>query len=260
MDRFSAAKLQSGETNKKPRENRAPDIDVRGQQIRDPDVQPENPHLLTRRSVLVGGAALMAAEAAESKQLNPLINLLGKPLGELDYHAEVNKFKDALEREYGIKLIMGPQPGQKRVTGDVMLLEKYKSVMEVIAQELSFYPPEMIRNIGRGQPFEIRVMDSLYLKGPFTGLQSSGERISITAHAQPIAEDGMARLSLNVSESQDLQRRSIHHELNHFFTANWENWDRRNEKWTAFHKKISPNPYAQVPPETTTDTPAPPDT
>ncbi len=257
MDRLRADNSQSGEFSKKRLPDRASDIDVRGQQIQDPDVSSEK-RVFTRRNILLGGAALVAAGAADSGQLGPFANFLVKPLGELDYHAKANEFKEILERNYGIKLIMGPQPGQQRFTGDMVLLEKYKSVMELIAQELSHYPPEMIREIGKGRVFEIRVIDNFYVKGAFVGLQSSDKAAKATAVAQPIAEDGITRLSLEANESELLQRRTIHHELNHFFAAKWENWERRNEKWTAFHEKISPNPYEPVPSGTTPYTPAPP--
>lgn len=230
----------------------------RKQSIGGAGVQAES-SILSRRGFLTGGAALAASTAVDWQQPGPFTNFLGKPLGELDYHSEVNEFKQILERNYGIKLIMGPQPDQKRVTGDMVLLEKYKSVMEVIAQELSYYPPEMIREIGKGRTFEIRIIDNLYQKGPFAGLQSSDDAVKITAVAQPIAKDGMARLSLEADKSQAILRRTIHHELNHFFAAKWENWEKRNEKWVAFHEKISPNPYEKVPPGTTVQAPAPPE-
>lgn len=259
MDRLRTNKLQSGEVGKKPTLSKAPDIDVRGERTLDPAAQSGDSHAFTRRKFLLGGGAMAVGAATDWPQFGVFANFFGKPLGELDYHARVGEFKDILEQNYGITLVMGPQPGQRRFTGEMFPLEKYTSVMEIIAQELSFYPPEMIREIGKGRVFEIRVVDNFYVKGPFVALQSSGEAVKSTAVAQPIAEDGMARLYFEANESESLQRRTIHHDLNHFFAAKWENWDRRNEQWTAFHKKVSAHPYTPVPSGTTPYTPAPPD-
>ncbi|OGG69045.1 hypothetical protein A3C20_03555 [Candidatus Kaiserbacteria bacterium RIFCSPHIGHO2_02_FULL_55_25] len=253
MDRLSAAKLQSGETNKKPLEGRAPDIDVRGQQIQDPDVSPEG-GVFTRRNVVLGGAALAAAGAAEATGLNPFTNFLGKPLGELDYHTKANEFKRILEQRYGIRLSMGPQQGQDRVLGDPMLLEKYRTVMEVIADELSKYPPEMLQKIGKDRVFEIRVIDNLYLKAPEDAVLPGVTKIT-GGNAQWHAKDGATRISLKANETERQLRRNIHHELNHIFSFEWQDQNARDRRWVRLNSETSRNPYVEVPEDVEPDTP-----
>ena len=89
MSRLDAGKLEGGETNRKPIPDNAPDIDVRGQQIRDPNVPPKDLHLFTRRNFLSAGAVLTAAGAVEAvdsvKGFSPIGKLLNdKIVGQYD--------------------------------------------------------------------------------------------------------------------------------------------------------------------------------
>src|SRR3989338_7851027 len=96
MNRLDAGKLQSGKDNNQPRPDKAPDIDVRGQQIRDPNVPPKDLHLFTRRNiVLTGGFGLAATVAMAPSRIGKLGQSPTSPddtiVGQFDYDPEVRR-------------------------------------------------------------------------------------------------------------------------------------------------------------------------
>ena len=251
MDRLDAGKLQGGETNRKPIPDNAPDIDVRGQQIRDPNVPPKDLHLFTRRNFLSAGAVLTAAGAVEAvdsvKGFSPIGKLLNdKIVGQYDYDADVRETKHFLKEQYGIDFALGPEKDQKEILGRVPSIEKYKTTLRVMKEEMQLnYPPDMIRKIGEGRGFETRAIENLSTTMRIAGMYDT-DQMEMSSLAPPLVPGRPAQLLINPRISEGFQRQTLHHDLNHRLSVQLGNPQERDRKWIALHKKVSQNPYRRV--------------
>lgn len=216
-------------------------------------------HVLSRRNLLIGGATLAAGLAIDNiGKFSPLAKWLDdKIAGQFDYDEVVKEAKSFMKERYHIDLVIGVKEGQNDILGDAVTLEKYRTILRVIMQEMSKYPSEMIQKIGEGPGFELRIIDNLYTKGPLSGFSSNfsniGQRVGGIAPFR--TEDKPAQLILDSNQMEYIQRQTLHHELNHLSANKWENRQERDQRWMGFHKKISKDPYHRVSSDTKAEDP-----
>src|SRR3989344_358574 len=250
MNRLDAGKLQSGKDNNQPRPDKAPDIDVRGQQIRAPNVPPKDLHLFTRRNiVLTGGFGLAATVAMAPSRIGKLGQSPTSPddtiVGQFDYDPEVRRTHHHMKERYGIDFAVGPEKDQKEILGRVPSLEKYKTTLRLMKEEMLKYPPDMIRKIGEGRGFETRAIENLSTTARIAGMNDTDQR-QRSSFAPPLVPGRPAQLLINPRISEGVQRQTLHHDLNHRLSVQLGNPQERDRKWIALHKKVSQNPYRRV--------------
>ncbi|MEK7156563.1 MAG: hypothetical protein AAB790_02030 [Patescibacteria group bacterium] len=241
MDRFPASQQPE---NRKRSDLDSPEL---LQELREKGPQGSSNNSLTRRNFFLGGGAALAAMTS------------GMKLGDSDFHRKANELKSSLEKLYGIRIVMGPPRGEDHIRGDMTKLETYASALTLISQELSMYPLDMIRKVTGKRPLEIRVVDKL------TTTSATAFGVSALEADQPVSVGGLmeeqvngkeeSRITLNTSMRLDYQRRTIHHELNHQFSREWEERNQRDRKWARFNSTSVLNPYRPVPAGTYADTP-----
>src|SRR3989344_7449479 len=139
MNRLDAGKLQSEKDNNHPRPDKAPDIDVRGQQIRDSDVPPKDLHLFTRRNIVLGsGAALAVTLTMKPSHLGKLSPSPTSPddrvVGQFDHDPEVRRIHRHMKERYGVDFALGPEKDQKEILGRMPSIEKYKITLRVMKE------------------------------------------------------------------------------------------------------------------------------
>ena len=150
-----------------------------------------------------------------------------------------------MKETYGVTLVMGVDKHEKDITGNPVALEQYRASLRLLVQEMSKYPPEMIRKIGEGRGFEIRISNGLYTKGD-TVADHSHEKKKLGGVAPLLKEKKSAQMMLDSQETEVYQRQTMHHELNHRAAAKWEDPSKRDQTWVKFHSKTSANPYHEV--------------
>ena len=241
MDRFPAGQ--------QPEKRKRSDLDSPEllQELREKGSQSNSDNAPSRRNFLLGGAAALAAMTS------------GMKLGDSDFHKKANELKSVLEKLYGVRIVMGPPYGEEHIRGDMTTLETYANTLTLISQEFSKYPLDMIQKVSSKRPLEIRVMDKLATTA------TTAFEVSARAKGQPVSVGGLmeeevngkeeTRITLNTSMPPDYLRRTIHHELNHRFSREWEERNQRNRKWSRFNSTSVLNPYRPVPLGTNGDTP-----
>src|SRR3989338_9639879 len=195
------------------------------------------PSVMSRRSLLTGGAALAVGLAVDNiGKFSQLAKWLDdKVVGQFDYDEAVKEAKGFLKERYGINLVMGNEKDQDEFRGDPVALERYRVTLRLIVQEMSKYPPEMIHKIAEGRGLEIRVVDNLFVK---EGQQESRREFRAGGLAPFLEQGKVAQLILDAGYAEHHQRAMVHHELNHRASQKWENQTERNKKWVGFHSKV----------------------
>ncbi len=238
-----------------PREKQRPPAEVLRERARkgewDPDiwyqqmmdsgmVATEEDALISRRKFLLGAGAVAATLVIDNVgKFTPLAKWLDdKVVGQYDYDAEVSRAKSYLKERYGIDLVMGEDKNREQILGDPVTLEKYRTTLRILFQEISKYPPEMIHKMREGRVFEIRIVHTLYRKD-IGNPDIPPKRVAGTA-LWP-SEKGPTRVALDAGFDEFFQRKNIHHELNHKFAE--RNWQERDKKWVSFHAAVSVKPY-----------------
>lgn len=216
------------------------------------------PGVVSRRSFLTGGAALAVGLAVDNiGKFSPLAKWLDdKVVGQFDYDEIVKEAKAYMKERYNVNLVMGREKSQEHVLGNPLALERYRVVLRVITQEMSKYPPDMVRKIGENDGFEIRVIEDLAIVGATTGVSSNNRANRLGGLAPALTQGKAAQFILDSSQPEYFLRQTVHHELNHRCATKWENREKRDKQWIGFHAKVSPNPYRRVPPGTGSDVPS----
>lgn len=203
--------------------------------------------LLSRRKFLLGGAALVATAALDWKEkYSTLAKFLDDTVGEGQYNYDgvIQEARGYFKEQYGIDLLVGSEKGQEEYLGDKPSIETYRMTLRVLREELSYYPPEMIRAIGEGRGFDIRAMDRPSQRAPQNPKHpGTVERMRIAGDAPVLQEGKAAQLILATDEPESFQRRTVHHELNHRLGEKWQTWGERRATWQNFHANVSGSPY-----------------
>ena len=216
------------------------------------------PGVVSRRSFLTGGAALVVGLAVDNiGKFSPLAKWLDdKVVGQFDYDEIVKEAKAYMKERYNVNLMMGREKNREDVLGNPLALDKYRVVLRVITQEMSKYPPELIRKIGEPNGFEVRIVEDLATAGSTTGMSSNNNQAYRLAGLAPALTRGKAaQFILDSSQPEYFLRQTVHHELNHRCATKWENREKRDRQWTDFHAKVSRSPYRRLPAGTKSDTP-----
>ena len=241
MDRFPAGQ--------QPEKRKRSDLDSPEllQELREKGSQSNPDNAPSRRNFLLGGAAALAAMTS------------GMKLGDSDFHKKANELKSVLEKLYGVRIVMGPPYGEEHIRGDMTTLETYANTLTLISQEFSKYPLGMIRKVTGKRTLEVRVVDKL------TSTATTASEVSAQEKEHPVTVSGLmeelgngnegTRITLNTSLQAANLRRTIHHELNHRFSREWEDWSRHTRKWARHNSTSVLNPYRPVPLGTKADAP-----
>jgi hypothetical protein len=207
-----------------------------------------------RRKFLTGLGAIVAVgttmgSSALANTLSPKKAERASGEEELDFDEYILRKKEFLKEEYGIDLHGVPESGQTEVLGKRPPLEKYKNAIRMLLDELAAYEcPEMIRNIGEGRGFEVRLLEYPYEKKHGVSTDGKEDEIQYVGGAAPHLREGKpAQMILSVNEDEDLFREDVHHELGHNLSYRFENQEKRNGFWAALN---SPETYgAQIVPK-----------
>lgn len=203
--------------------------------------------ILSRRTFLTGGAAFAAGGLTTDYFKG--YTLLGRFLndtvaGQYDYDEVVKEAKQFLKERFHVDLFVGLGKHNESFTGDPAVLEKYKTTLRVIVDEITKYPPKMIQKIGERRGFDIRAIAKLGLK---SGDDPSQSDKHWTGFAPWLTKSDAAQLLLHANETESQQRVTFHHELNHRCAEKWQKKEDRDKKWIALHGKISARPYREIP-------------
>ena len=217
------------------------------QELREKGSESNSDGAPSRRNFLLGGGAAVIAMTS------------GMKVGDSDFHKKANELKGVLEKLYGVRIVMGPPHGEEHIRGDMTKLERYADVLTLISQEFSKYPLGMIRKVTGKRTLEIRVVDKL------TITETAAFEVSAEGKDRPAGMSGLmeelgngnegTRITLNASLQAANLRRTIHHELNHRFSREWEDWSRHTRKWARHNSTSVLNPYRPVPLGTKADAP-----
>lgn len=218
------------------------------QMLRSGLVQTPESQALSRRKFLLGAGAVAAATALGTADYVSKYSSLAKWLddkivGQYDYDEAVKNMKTYMKDRYGIDLEMGAGKNQDGISGDPVALDKYKSTLRFIVQEMSKYPPEMIRKASEERGFILHIVDKPYIKDSSAGSRSGQEKLYVGGFAPFLKKGEPAKLILNANESENYLRSALHHELNHRFAEKWQKHDDRRQKWIGFHAAVSLSPY-----------------
>jgi hypothetical protein len=169
--------------------------------------------------------------------------------GQFSYDNAVQEAKVHFKERYGIDILAGPEDGQQELLGNRPTLEQYRATLRVIWQELSKYPPEMMRALGDGLGLEMRIIDEPTVKED----AKSARRVRVGGTSPHVKEGKPVSLIFEAGEPEVFQRRGVHHELNHRFAEKWQTWDEREARWVSFHANVTAHPYHPEPEGTRLD-------
>jgi hypothetical protein len=214
---------------------------------------------LNRRQFLVGVGSIAAVglgyAAYEMLRKYPALEGVvgGGDLDQFDYDDVVKQAKAFLKERYGgdVTLVVGDDKDlYPEITGEKVTLDKYKVSIRAIVGELSRdpeYPVEFIRAIAEGRGVEFRVMHNVHLEETDGDNPFLSKKDPVGGVAPRLREGKPAQIIIDSDESEEFQRQTVHHEINHRAAAKWQNREDRDGKWRGLHAGAMSNPYKRKP-------------